>query len=229
MISRGLTQLLPSATLLPASLALFLGLSFALSFGVASAQPTTSALTAASEPQNKESATLVERPSVKLLHAGISYLAPKTWTQEDYPQLNGVLILAPTQKDAVRRDAASSAKQKPKWRSRILVELAKVNDPNFDQLALTEATTFPNAGKVPLETKHKVIARDWVKHPRGFSYAIAEIEFNRDGELIREYRVVMNSASPGQRILITASASHAQWLVDKSIFETFFSTIGLRN
>jgi hypothetical protein len=181
--------------------------------------------------QAKPPPETVERPSVKLVLAGLSYVAPKSWSQEDYPQLNGVLILAPAQIDA------SGAKSKQKqdqtkakqWRSRILVELAKTNDAQFDELALTEATIYATASKVPLPPQHTVLSKNWVKHPRGFSYAIAEIEVERQGERVREYRLVMNSAQTGQRIIVTASAHKTQWLLDKSVFDAFIASVGVRN
>jgi hypothetical protein len=181
--------------------------------------------------QTKPNQETIERPSVKLVMAGVSYIPPSTWTQEDYPQLNGVLILAPTQIDA----ATSKSKQKQGkaptavWRSRILVELAKTNDPQFDELALTDATTYATGSKVPLPSQHKVLNRNWIKHPRGFSYAMAEIEVERQGARVREYRLVMNSAQTGQRIIVTASAQKDQWQIDKSVFDGFIATLGVRN
>jgi hypothetical protein len=208
VISRGLTGLFFSATILLGAIS-----------------PVS-----ANEPAKQASET-IERPSVKLVFAGLSYTAPKSWSQEDYPQLNGVLILAPAQIDA---DAAKSKQNKGPskaklWRSRILVELAKTNDVQFDELALTEATLYPNASKVPLPPQHTVISKNWVNHPKGFSYAIAELEMERQGERVREYRLVMNSAQTGQRIIVTASAHKSQWLAEKPVFEAFIRSIGLRN
>jgi hypothetical protein len=208
VISRGLTAIFFSAT---------------ISLGAV--------LPSAASEQTKPPRETLERPSVKLVLAGLSYIAPKSWTQEDYPQLNGVLILAPAQIDA------SGAKPKQKqdqtkskqWRSRILVELAKTNDAQFDELALTEATIYATASKVPLPSQHTVVSKNWINHPRGFSYAIAEIEVERQGERVREYRLVMNSAQTGQRIIVTASAQKAQWLVDKPVFDAFIASIGVRN
>jgi hypothetical protein len=208
VFSRGLTRLIFSATIL-----------------LGAVSPIS-----ASE-QSKLAQETIERPSVKLVLAGLSYIAPNSWSSEDYPQLNGVLILAPTQIDA--SGATSKQKQGPTksklWRSRILVELAKTNDAQFDELALTEATTYPTASKVLLPAQHTLISKNWIKHPKGYSYAIAEVEVERQGERVREYRVVMNSAQIGQRIIVTASAHKGQWSVDKTVFEAFIASIGVRN
>jgi hypothetical protein len=208
VISRGLTRLFFSATTLLGAISPI----------------------AASEPAKPAQET-IERPSVKLVMAGLSYIAPKSWSQEDYPQLNGVLILAPAQIAAaqaksIQKPAQTQAKQ---WRSRILIELAKTNDAQFDELALTEATIYATASKVPLPSQHTVISKNWIQHPRGFSYAIAEIEVERQGERVREYRLVMNSAQTGQRIIVTASAQKTQWLVDKPVFDAFIASVGVRN
>jgi hypothetical protein len=208
VISRGLTRLFFSATTLLGAIS-----------PIAASEPT------------KPAQETIERPSVKLVMAGLSYIAPKSWSQEDYPQLNGVLILAPAQIAAaqaksIQKPAQTQAKQ---WRSRILIELAKTNDAQFDELALTEATIYATASKVPLPSQHTVISKNWIQHPRGFSYAIAEIEVERQGERVREYRLVMNSAQTGQRIIVTASAQKAQWLVDKPVFDAFIASVGVRN
>ncbi len=208
MISSGLTRIIFYATIL-----------------LVAASPISA------DEQAKPPLQIGERPSVKLVMAGLSYSAPKSWSQEDYPQLNGVLILAPAQIDA----AQAKNKQKPaqtqtkQWRSRILIELAKTNDAQFDELALTEATIYATASKVPLPSQHTVLSKNWIKHPRGFSYAIAEIEVERQGERVREYRLVMNSAQTGQRIIVTASAPKAQWLIDKPVFDAFIASVGVRN
>jgi hypothetical protein len=208
VISRGLTGLFFSATILLGA--------------------TSSSLATDSTKPTQETE---ERPSVKLVLAGISYVAPKSWSQEDYPQLNGVLILAPAQIDAAKAKTKQNLGQSEpkKWRSRILVELARTNDAQFDQLALTEATTYLMASKVPLPLQYTVISRNWVTHPKGFGYAIAEIEVERQGERVREYRLVMNSGQQAQRIIVTASANKAQWNLDKAVFEAFISSLGVRN
>jgi hypothetical protein len=176
----------------------------------AAAQPTLGPATAA--PVQIDPAALAPRPSLRLLGLGLRYATPKDWIAQDYPQLNGVLILAPDTKAGIP------------WRSRILIELSKLA---LDESPLIDQMSKPKISVLTQGKEWREVKRGLKQHPNGFDYAWMEYTQERDGHRLREWRVLLRVKQSSQAILVTASSARPQWDLDRPAFEQLISSLNL--
>ena len=182
----------------------------------------TNALTGSATSQSKavptESATaesaILVRPSVILTSLGLRFSTPNGWTAEDYPQLNGVLLLSPAANDA----------PKSSWRTRILVEVGKPQ-PGSD-LSLLAANNAISI--LALGTQRREVARKTIRHAQGFDYGWVEATHVREPHALRDWRVVIRSKTGNDIIVITLSCARALWDIERAGFEAFIDQLKLQ-
>ncbi len=174
------------------------------------AQTVSGAQTAS--PIQTDPVALAPRPSLQLLGLGLRYTTPKEWIAQDYPQLNGVLMLAP------------ETKTKRLWRSRILIELSKTA---LDESPLLEQMSKPKMSVLTQGKEWREVKRGLRQHPNGFDYAWLEYTQERDGHRLREWRVLIRARQSSQAILVTASSERAQWDLDRPAFEQLIASLNL--
>ena len=168
---------------------------------------------AASNETIAETAISLARPSIELLGLGLRFATPKGWTAEDYPQLNGVLLVGPAANDA----------PKTSWRTRILIEVAKpqlVKD--LATLAATHSVSILGPG-----TEWREIARANKRHAQGFDYGWAESTQRRDPHALRDWRIVIRPKTGDQLIVITISCARAQWDIERKTMDAFIDQLQL--
>ena len=154
------------------------------------------------------------RPSIALLSLGLQFSTPAGWTAEDYPQLNGVLLLSPAANDA----------PKSSWRTRILVEIGKPQSASdLSSLAANNAVSILGPG-----TQWREVARRTVRHAQGFDYGRVETTQVREPHAIRDWRIVIKPKSSNELIVITLSCARALWDIERSGFEAFIDQLKLR-
>lgn len=166
----------------------------------------------ASEAVVSESPNLA-RPSIQLLSLGLRFTTPKGWTAEDYPQLNGVLLLSPVANDAL----------KSSWRTRILVEIGKPQlGGDLSLLASNNAISILGPG-----TQWREVARKTIRHAQGFDYGWVEATQVRDPHALRDWRIVFRPKTGSDLIIITLSCARPLWDIERSSFEAFIEQIKL--
>ena len=168
--------------------------------------------TAPIESAGTESAILV-RPSVTLTGLGLRFTTPSGWTAEDYPQLNGVLLLGPAANDA----------PKSSWRTRILVEIGKPQQgSDLSLLAANNAISVLGPG-----TQQRQVARKTMRHAQGFDYGWVESTQVREPHTLRDWRIVIKSKTSNDLIVITLSCARALWDIERANFEAFIDQLKL--
>ena len=164
------------------------------------------------ETAGAEPAILV-RPSVTLTGLGLRFTTPIGWTAEDYPQLNGVLLLGPAANDA----------PKSSWRTRILVEIGKPQQgSDLSLLAANNAISILGPG-----TQRREVARKTMRHAQGFDYGWVESTQVREPHTLRDWRIVIKSKTSNDLIVITLSCARALWDIERVNFEAFIDQLKL--
>ena len=162
---------------------------------------------------NANQSVALTRPSIQLLNMGLRFTAPKGWTAEDYPQLNGVLLLSPAANDT----------PKTSWRTRILIEVAKPQaTKDLAALAATNTVSILGPG-----TEWREVARKIKRHAQGFDYGWAESTQRRDPHALRDWRIVIKPKSGDELIVITMSTARALWDIERAGIETFIDQLKL--
>jgi hypothetical protein len=135
------------------------------------------------------------RPSIDLFSAGVRYSAPASWTLEDYPQLNGVLLLAPLP-------------EKGQWRTAILIELTQANNETVAIESLTQAAADPRVSvvKPPSPIQHwQPIMQSTRSFGQTEPLGWASFSTERNRIKIFEHRFVGNLKQAGRRLVISAT------------------------
>ena len=165
------------------------------------------------EPGSVESPNST-RPSLALLGLGLRFTTPAGWTAEDYPQLNGVLLLSPAANDA----------PKTGWRTRILVEVGKpLIGSDLSLLAANNAVSILGPG-----TQWREVARKTIRHAQGFDYGWVEATQVREPHAIRDWRIVIKAKQGNELIVITLSCARALWDIERGGFEAFIDQLKLQ-
>jgi hypothetical protein len=158
----------------------------------------------ASAQQNAPISPATERASLKLARVGIIYAAPKGWSVEDVPQIDGVLMLAP---DTYK-----------KFRSRIVLQLD--NPPSFAHIQ-------PSIAKVQADNQYTEHRQELLRHPNGYALGVLEFSQTLGGISLRELRAVVQLGVTA-RMQISVTGPKELWDENKAALEQLLASLRAR-
>lgn len=153
-----------------------------------------------------------QRPSLRLVFAGVAYTTPSQWTAEDLPQLNSVMLLGPAQVGSP-------------WRPRILLELVSLKKDKD----LANQVEAPELSKQGIGKVKKIMQRRLSQisdgHGKEISAPTFELSTERSQHQLHETRILVATREEGTGLLITASYLTSQ---NQSDFDTLLKGLTVR-